>query len=233
MDGQTVADTAKEAGQQTQAPTRGARRKSETHRRLLRAARVVFAREGLENATITQITSEADVGFGTFYLHFATKEEAYRAVVTDGFDELARELAEAQQQTIERDAPWWDILRASVRANCLFAEKNRELFQVMFTGGPTAIGLGRELQERFAAQLTLRLPQLTTRAAERGQPIPYPYPPQPIALAIVVSLTRTTLWWLASDEKAERGAPRLTLDEFVDTLTRFITAALWGQIPTA
>ena len=37
-----------------------------------------------------------------------------------------------------------------VRAYCLFAERNRELFQVMFAGGVTGIGLGRELQSRFA-----------------------------------------------------------------------------------
>ena len=69
--------------------SRGARRKSETRRRLLAAARGVFAREGLEAATIAQITQAADVGFGTFYLHFATKEDAFRAVVTEGFEELA------------------------------------------------------------------------------------------------------------------------------------------------
>ena len=212
------------------APTRGARRKSETRRRLLRAARAVFAREGLENATIAQITREADVGFGTFYLHFATKEEAYRAVVTDGFDELAALLAHSEATA--RGAPWWELARDGVRAYCAFAERNRELFLVMFAGGSAGIGLGRELQERFAGLLATQLAEATTSARAHGQPAPYPYPAQPVALATVVALTRSVLWWLDQDED-DHAAARPTLDELTDAMSRFLTAALWGQTPTA
>ena len=211
-------------------PTRGARRKSETRRRLLRAARAVFAREGLENATIAQITREADVGFGTFYLHFATKEEAYRAVVTDGFDELATLLAHSEATA--RGAPWWELARHGVRAYCAFAERNRELFLVMFAGGSAGIGLGRELQERFAGLLATQLAEATENARAQGQPAPYPYPAQPVALATVVALTRSMLWWLDQDED-DHATARPTLDELTETLTRFLTAALWGQTPTA
>lgn len=214
------------------APTRGARRKSETRRRLLRAARAVFAHEGLENATIAQITREADVGFGTFYLHFATKEEAYRAVVTDGFDELAAQLALTYSEATERGAPWWELARDGVRAYCAFAVRNRELFLVMFAGGSAGIGLGRELQERFAGLLAAQLAEAADSARAHGQPAPYPYPAQPVALATVVALTRSMLWWLDQDEDEHAGA-RPTLDELTDTLTRFLTAALWGQTPTA
>lgn len=211
--------------------TRGARRKSETRRRLLAAARVIFAREGLENATIAQITREADVGFGTFYLHFTTKEDAYRAVVTEGFGDLARLLLQARDEALARGAPWWELTRDSVRAYCVFAERNHELFQVMFAGGLAGIGLGRELQAHFAELLAAQLTEVTASAQRRDLPAPYPYPPQPVALATVVALTRSTLWWLAPEEDG-RGATRPTLDEFTETMTRFITAALWGQTPT-
>ena len=212
-------------------PTRGARRKTETRRRLLAAARGVFAREGLENATIAQITHEADVGFGTFYLHFATKEDAYRAVVTDGFGELARLLVVARDEALAHGAPWWELVRDGVRAYCIFAERNHELFQVMFAGGLAGIGLGRELQAHFAGLLATQLTEITDRAQRGDLPALYPYPAQPVALATVVGLTRSTLWWLAPEEDA-CGERRPTLDEFTDTMTRFITAALWGQMPT-
>src|SRR5512142_1251259 len=115
--------------------TRGTHRRTETRRRLLAAARTVFAREGLEAATIAQITAEADAGFGTFYLHFATKEEAYRAVVTEGFGELAAALERVRAETAERSAPWYVMTRAAVRTYGEFAARNRELFTVMFSGG--------------------------------------------------------------------------------------------------
>lgn len=224
------------------APTRGARRKSETRRRLLCAARGVFAREGLENATIAQITGAADVGFGTFYLHFATKEEAYRAVVADGFGELARLLSQARAEALERDAPWWELTQVAVRVYCHFAERNRELFRVMFTGGQAGIGLGRELQEQFAEALAAQLIETQAGASNHKLSAPYPYPPQPVALASVVALSRSALWWLAhdpqdmrdaQDEGGGQSANCLTLDALIETMTRYLTAALWGHTPTA
>ncbi|HEX8731865.1 MAG TPA: TetR/AcrR family transcriptional regulator [Ktedonobacterales bacterium] len=213
------------------APTRGARRKSETRRRLLAAARGVFAREGLEAATIAQITQAADVGFGTFYLHFATKEDAYRAVVTEGFDELARLLTVGRAEAVAAGEPWWEQVRLGVCAYCHFAERNRELFQVMFAGGAAGIGLGHQLQLRFADLLATQLGEAAAEARTRdGQPTPYRYPARMAALATVVTLTRTTLWWLTR-EADEPDEPRPTLDEFTATLAHYITAALWGQTP--
>jgi AcrR family transcriptional regulator len=210
-------------------PTRGARRKSQTRARLLTAARAIFARDGLEAATIAQITGAADVGFGTFYLHFATKEDLYRAVVTDGFGELAALLDTARAEATARGAPWWDVVQSSVRAYCAFAERNRELFLVMFAGGGAGLGLGRELQEQFAASLAAQLADAASDARARALPAPYPYPAQTVALATVVALTRTTLWRLT--QETLEGAASLPFDEHVVTLGRYLVAALWGQTP--
>ena len=40
----------------------------------MNAARVVMADKGVEATTIQEITDAADVGFGTFYNHFESKE---------------------------------------------------------------------------------------------------------------------------------------------------------------
>lgn len=64
-------------------PDRHTRRREQTRRRLLDAARVLFARQGLENTRINEITDEADVGFGSFYNHFDSKEAIVEAVVAE------------------------------------------------------------------------------------------------------------------------------------------------------
>ena len=64
---------------------RRALRQAQTRSHLLRAAQAVFSRVGLAEATIAQITEKADVGFGTFYLYFSSKEDAYRAIIVEGF----------------------------------------------------------------------------------------------------------------------------------------------------
>ena len=43
----------------------------------------LFARQGVDNTRINQITDEADVGFGSFYRHFSSKEEIIAAVLRE------------------------------------------------------------------------------------------------------------------------------------------------------
>jgi AcrR family transcriptional regulator len=62
-------------------PDRHARRREQTRRRLLASARSLFARQGVDNTRINEITEEADVGFGSFYNHFDSKEAIVEAVL--------------------------------------------------------------------------------------------------------------------------------------------------------
>jgi AcrR family transcriptional regulator len=48
---------------------------------LLRAAEEVFASKGLEGAKVEDITRRAGTSKGAYYLHFSSKEEAFRHVV--------------------------------------------------------------------------------------------------------------------------------------------------------
>ncbi|HEX4108652.1 MAG TPA: TetR/AcrR family transcriptional regulator [Solirubrobacteraceae bacterium] len=64
-------------------PGRAERRKAETRRRLIDAGRVVFAEKGVDAAAIAEITEAADVGFGTFYNHFQSKQELAAAVIVE------------------------------------------------------------------------------------------------------------------------------------------------------
>ena len=62
---------------------RHARRREQTRRKLLDAARALFARQGIDNTRINEITDEADVGFGSFYNHFESKEAIVEAVLAE------------------------------------------------------------------------------------------------------------------------------------------------------
>jgi AcrR family transcriptional regulator len=64
-------------------PDRRARRRADTRRRLLDAARRLFAAQGVENTRINEITDAADVGFGSFYNHFDSKDAIVEAVLSE------------------------------------------------------------------------------------------------------------------------------------------------------
>ncbi|MGK3208700.1 TetR/AcrR family transcriptional regulator [Amycolatopsis sp. MEPSY49] len=67
------------------APSRLERRKARTRAALIRAAQVLIA-EGKTAVPILEITQAADVGMGSFYNHFETKEQLYQAAVEDALD---------------------------------------------------------------------------------------------------------------------------------------------------
>lgn len=100
--------------------SRGGRRRRHTRARLVEATRRVMARRGMDAATIAEITSEADVGFGSFYNHFASKEEALEAAV---LDVLERSTAELDHLTAPLSDPA-EILSVSVRHAVRRAERS-------------------------------------------------------------------------------------------------------------
>jgi AcrR family transcriptional regulator len=62
-------------------PSRVARRKQRAREQLVAAAAEIIAAKGTEALRLREITDRADVGFGTFYTHFDSKEDLVSAVV--------------------------------------------------------------------------------------------------------------------------------------------------------
>ena len=92
-------------------PTRGGRRKQRNREKLVAAARTVMSRKGVDTTTIAEITDEADLGFGTFYNHFESKEEIVDEVLRVGLEALGASL-DALTQDMEDAAV---VLATSVR----------------------------------------------------------------------------------------------------------------------
>ena len=63
-----------------------------THNKLLNAALMMFSEKGMDATTVEDITERADLGKGTFYRHFSTKEELMSALVQKAVDGLIEEM---------------------------------------------------------------------------------------------------------------------------------------------
>jgi AcrR family transcriptional regulator len=66
-------------------PSRLERRKQRTRAALVKAAQGLIA-EGKVNVPVLEITKAADVGMGSFYNHFDSKEQLFEAAVADVLD---------------------------------------------------------------------------------------------------------------------------------------------------
>ncbi len=99
---------------------RGDRRKRETRERLLKGAFVLMAERGMAGVAINEITEAADVGFGSFYNHFESKEAIHSAVV----DEVLTRFGEALSRISEMLDDPAEILAASIRYVALRARED-------------------------------------------------------------------------------------------------------------
>ncbi|PSR70206.1 TetR family transcriptional regulator [Nocardia sp. MDA0666] len=79
------------AEQAVQGPNRLQRRKARTRAALVGAAQMFIAR-GKMNVPISDITQAADVGMGSFYNHFQTRDELFAAAVEEVLDILGATL---------------------------------------------------------------------------------------------------------------------------------------------
>ncbi len=61
--------------------SRADRRRQDTRRRLMKATYEIIAERGLEGLVIQDITERADVGYGSFYNHFVSKEAIVSAAI--------------------------------------------------------------------------------------------------------------------------------------------------------
>jgi AcrR family transcriptional regulator len=89
--------------------------------------------KGYEAISIQDITDLADLGRGTFSLHFKDKEE----VVWASFQDLFQQLEQQAHKQLDRHMPqveYYGLLNIFEHA-----EKNRDLYRVMFGGQGSAM----------------------------------------------------------------------------------------------
>jgi AcrR family transcriptional regulator len=75
-------------GATVQDSQRGAKRRLESRKRLLAAARKLFVERGYHATRPQDIAKAAALGHGTFYLHFADKRECFLAFVDEAREEV-------------------------------------------------------------------------------------------------------------------------------------------------
>ncbi len=75
----------------TPAPSRHERRRLRTRQLLAQSTLDLILEKGYDAITIQDITERADVGRGTFYLHFKDKEEVVWTMFRESFEKLEQE----------------------------------------------------------------------------------------------------------------------------------------------
>ncbi|GCE20056.1 TetR/AcrR family transcriptional regulator [Dictyobacter kobayashii] len=166
---------------------RGAKRRAKTRADLLAAARHVFARKGYHDASILDITEAADVGVGTFYLHFRDKDEIFNTLI----DEVLRILEEQViNEVLSSEAVTLPVI---VRSIFHHAYAERDLFSIALASGAQVAQTIR-VEDMIAQGLTRAFERATQSGQLQGYDI--------FLLARLVTgvIAQGIIWWFEQDD---------------------------------
>lgn len=196
---------------------------AQTETALKEAARRVFARNGYLNAKITDITAEAGRSAGSFYKHFAGKQEVLQALLSDWLAQAGQELSAHEAGDDLSSEP---ALRARVATYWHTYKAHLPEIQAL---GQAAL-VDPEFAERVAQ---IRHAQLRTMREhlQRLQAAGYDLPGDPTVLASAFNALMEgfcAVWLTGGGEPLGRS---LGDDEAIDTLTGLLRHGLTGPRP--
>jgi AcrR family transcriptional regulator len=178
------------------------RRKEKTRQELLAAARKVLAKKGYHNAKIIDIATAADIGVGTFYLYYPTKDALFLELVEETAGLLRKQIEEARA-TVEGAV---EKIRAANHAFFRFAQDNRELLKIIFGHGNTFNELLRQVYAMFVADSADRFTEGVNRKEFR------PLPPYIIANSLVGMFAQVVSWWIEQDGPSPEAMAEIMTD---------------------
>ncbi len=108
------------------------RRKREKEGRknaILRAAKKLFFKKGLQSITVENIAKEAELSKGAVYLYFNSKEEIYAQILLNDIDKFNKSLSDI----FRNDENAAEMLIRFVKIYIDFFLNDRELFRILMT----------------------------------------------------------------------------------------------------
>jgi len=127
-------------------PEAGLTQGQRTRQALFQAAERVFGRHGFNRANVSEITREAGVAQGTFYVHFRSKQDLMEGYVRYLSRELRRSLSRATKGHGDRRTQEQEGMVAFFR----FLEAHRRIYRVVGQSETIGPGLGMWYYHRLS-----------------------------------------------------------------------------------
>jgi AcrR family transcriptional regulator len=183
------------------------RHRTEIRERLFRSALRLFAERGFLETTVEDITEAADVGKGTFFNYFRTKEHV---LATFGGERLA-----SIERAIERakKGPVLPVLRELAADLAGHSTENPALLRAIYAAHASCAPVRAELHKRLQTGRRL-LAQIFTIAQQRGE-VRRDIPAAELARLVQVVLLGMTLAWSLHPDSSLRGTAQEAWDLFL------------------
>ena len=136
-------------------------KKIQSRKAILDSASSLFQSRGLDDVAIADIMNGADLGIGTFYNYFSSKDD----VLMELLGRIMQELGEKVRILSEEQRPVSEILRELLLSAAMLLAKNRYVLPLFLRAAQQATLLKRSEATVAAPPFTV----LFTRLVEEGQ----------------------------------------------------------------
>lgn len=117
---------------------------------ILQAARKIFARDGLDGATLRAIAVEAGIAVGTVYLHYPAKEALYAELLAGSLADLQKHLRDA----VAKALPDAQLMAGALAFYDFYRQRPDDLYLGLYLGqGLRPAGLTPELDRLLNGRL--------------------------------------------------------------------------------
>ena len=198
-----------------------AEKAAETAGALKQAAREQFLQRGYLNTKITDITAAAGRATGSFYDHFAGKEELLQALLADMHDAARQDVV--GQHPADHDLTDPEQLRAHLAAAWQVMRDNLPVMVALFESAMVQPGAGHAWERLTTDTSMLREHLERLRLAGRE----LPGSPELVGAAMGGMLSMLA-YALLPGRTSETSAANFSDDEVIDTLTALLLNGLSG-----
>jgi AcrR family transcriptional regulator len=181
------------------------KQREHTRAELLTSARRVLAKKGFHRTKVADISRDAGVAVGTFYLYYPTKEALFLELVEDTVRLLKLEIDAGRGASTDPR----ERARAGLQTFFAFAQQHRELFRIVFGHGATFHDVVQRTQQLFAEDVAANLTEGMHAKVFRSND------PAILAQAFIGMSLQVVSWWL--------DHPDVPVEEVVESLLDFVS----------
>jgi TetR/AcrR family transcriptional regulator, fatty acid metabolism regulator protein len=199
------------------------RERSARRQTILEAAAAVFAKHGLDGATIEMVARAAEVAVGTIYLYFSSRDDLFLQLTFDRVETLVTRYSEIQARGLDPLAELRTMAAAYIEYLC----ESRELFLIHQSVGYARIR--KRLKRKAEIQHHDRVLALSHRAfGQWERAVGRVYEQGLISTVMDLATTASVMWasingafLLTGQDHAFRAITGLSPDHFVEQAFEF------------
>ncbi len=163
--------------------SRHERRRKRTIAQLRKATIELLLEKGYDTLSIQEITDRADLGRGTFYIYYRSKEDIVWNIIEEGFKRTTEDAIHSADGKMPEKPEYFSYVNIFRHA-----QQNRDLYRVMLGGQGSSL-LTKRVQDFLAADFIND--QQKYGIYDAGK-----LPPEIFAQIITGALFRLLIWWL-------------------------------------